>query len=161
MARGLRSIGLNKISYGQISSQYISVTLEADTTATGVEHNPFDENNSSPSSFKTHVSKGISYTKENGRFTFTESGIYQVTLVLYINASTPTNFEPFGIRKNGTDYDINAAGVRVHSGVDPVERTMSYIGSFSKGEYIEFISDVVGGACSFVKGTTMSILRVG
>lgn len=157
--KGLGSIGIRKISHGQISSQHISVTLEATTTGTGLEHNPFDEDFSS--AFTTHSSRGITYTKENGRFTFSESGVYQITLVAYIDTSAISTFSEFGIRKNGTDFDISAAGTKIHNAVDPVERTISYMGSFLKGDYIEFIADITSGACSFSKGTTMNILRVG
>ena len=136
--------------------QYISVTLTSDTDPDDDEYNPFIYGKCGGCTYNYNASNGITFNETTGRFTIINSGVYEITSVMYMNGTTGV-LTSFKLRKNDTE-DIWSAETTVHSSVDPVERTINGFFTLSASDFIEVKVD--GTALSVRDGSSMNIKRI-
>ena len=86
-----------------------------------------------------HISPvDISFSSSNGRFTFAKAAKYKLNFGLIVSAGTSTTVTVTIVRNSTTT--LHTMNFRVHSAVDPVERSAFMILEFSQNDYIEVIS---------------------
>ena len=141
--------------------QYISVTMTSETNSNASEFNPFDADNTSNYTSTTNASNGITYTSSDGKFTILHAGVYEVNVVMYVQAITgvPDLLTKFSLVKNGSTEIWEADGTAVYNVVSPVERTISGIFTFAASDYLEVKIDGVNNVIVH-NGTTMNIKRI-
>ena len=112
---------------------------------------------------------GISHNPGNGLFTISQSGVYLMICTAFIFGGTSGSpLDLFAVYRNsapgspGTGTVMWTGSTQVHSAVDPVERTISFM--FLVGGSPETYEVVLNGqATSWVQtsiGSTMNILKV-
>ena len=120
------------------------------------EYNPFIYGKCGGCTYNYNASNGITFNETTGRFTIINSGVYEITSVMYMNGTTGV-LTSFKLRKNDTE-DIWSAETTVHSSVDPVERTINGFFTLSASDFIEVKVD--GTALSVRDGSSMNIKRI-
>lgn len=141
--------------------QYISVSLSTANTAQTGLFNPFNTSTYGGTT-STLSSNGVTFSSTNGRFTINQTGTYEVTAVVYVEQSTTNYLDAFYVRENGslTVWD-GTNGAYIHSSVDPVERTISFIYNFTAGDYIELLVDSSSTFTALCHiGTTFNVKRI-
>ena len=141
-------------------SSYLSMTTEIDSKSS-IKINPFDEDNYVIPLVPTNNTDmtGFTYTISNGRFTFNNSGVYQITFNPIMMGSTLDEYKTI-LYKDGVEFYNHE--YFIHSSVGPTERSITLIKDFNAGEYltVEVASSDAVDTVSLRDGTTLSINRI-
>ncbi|MHA2281557.1 MAG: hypothetical protein ACXAC5_11985, partial [Promethearchaeota archaeon] len=135
-------------------ANYASVILEADHATSGVEENVFNNSIS-----VTSLTDGITFNNTTGEFTINEDGIYEITCHYVMETGTTDLLLALIIKNNGSEIYNHIVGV--HSVVDPVERTVSFLQTLSSGDDITFHYDAgTGTSMRIVDGSSALIRKI-
>ena len=141
-------------------SSYCSITTTTNSTANSSTRDVFDEDNySSYASDANVTASGLVYTQSDGRFTFSNTGIYLITVSLNIQISSADQIDII-LKKNGTAFFDHETFI--HSSVDPAFRTITLIKSMAATDYLNVFvgsSDGVDSA-TFHRGSSCTINRI-
>ena len=140
-----------------ITGDYISVTTNANSTASAAAYDVFESGNYPAYSSTTNASNGVVYTPADGRFTVATDGVYNINVDYFLESSANALLDII-IRVNGGD--VYNEDVFIHSVVDPVERSVNLIQNLTAGDYVEFLVDGSTGNITANGGTTATIVPV-
>ena len=141
-------------------SSYCSITTTANSTASTSTRDIFDEDNYSAYTSDANVTaSGLVYTQSDGRFTFTNAGIYLITISLNLQINSPDEIDII-LKKNGTAFYEH--DTYIHSAVDPVFRTITLIKSMDAADYLNvFVGSSDGvDSVTFHSGCSCTINRI-
>jgi len=144
-----------------VTTEYISITTDSTSGASTSMRNPFDEDTYTTYEYTTNAqSLGIEYDNSTGMFQVLEDGNY---LLLYtsnveISSSDEVNFIVY-LNGNITIFEHDWM---VHSSVDPVERTVSFIKTLEAGDNLSIEVGTLDGVDSsyFHDGNTINIYQI-
>jgi len=143
------------------SGFHINMQSLESTTANASLYDMFDNTSYPDSSFDYSIgsSNGFGFTPSNGRFTALNEGTYVIRANLIITDSSIA-VPRLVISVNGAsvwDHSI----MKIHSSVDPVERTISTIQELSANDYVEFSVDSQGVDTIIINtGSTVDIFQI-
>ena len=90
----------------------------------------------------THITPvDISFSSSNGRFTFAKAGKYKLDFGLIVSAPSGSPTLNVTIVKNSTTT-LHTMNFKIHSSVDPVERSAFMILEFAANDYIDVNSTI-------------------
>lgn len=137
-----------------LTPAYVSVTLTQDITSSTTSVNPFA---TFLGGAPTTNASQVSYVDSSGNFYVSGAGIYEITCVLHMEITSSDYVQVYLNENNGTV--IWEAETRIHSSVDPVERTVTGIFQFAASDSIAI--NISGPQTrKYMKGTTMNINKI-
>lgn len=146
----------NNITF--VSRPLLSITLNADATASTAEINAFDEDNYASFAYTNNTEwDNVTYHTSSGEFEVLESGRWTINPLMYIET---TNIDEalVTIRVNGVDVFSNII-CEPHTGVEPQPCIVNIIKELSKNDNVTVFYDSQGGATQAAfRGTTMNLV---
>ena len=140
-------------------TRFGSVVNKAQSTASGAEFNPFDEDNYSSADFETKANSGVEFNSGTGEFTVTNDGIYWIiwTQIFTVAGDAVVTMKT---KVNGTTVATGAAVPKIDSYPDPREASVTRLLSLEGGNIITVTVDSDSADIQSDAGSTMTIVRI-
>ena len=140
-------------------TRFGSVVNKAQSTASGAEFNPFDEDNYSSADFETKANSGVEFNSATGEFTVTNDGIYWIiwTQIFTVAADAVVSMKT---KVNGTTVATGAAAPKIDSYPDPREASVTRLLTLEGGDIITVTVDSDSADIQSDAGSTMTIVRI-